>query len=370
VDKIKVLHIIKSLGRGGAEMLLQETLKKHNHEKFEFHYIYFLPWKNQMVEGIQKAGGIVTNIPATNNLKILNKSGSIIKYIRSNKINLIHCHLPWAGFVGRIIFKRTHLPVIYTEHNKQERYHFLTKYINRFTFNWQTIAIGVSGEVALSIQKNISPHIQVQTILNGVDTNYFVRKSEIGQEIRRNYNISPNALCIGTIAVFRFQKRLKEWIDIFFRLKIKHPDLYGFIIGDGPLKPEIISHIKNLGLENSIIMPGLQTDVLPWLSSIDIFMMSSLFEGLPIALLEAMSMECAIVSTNAGGIKEVIRSNEDGLLVPVDQWEKLENQIESLLQDNSKIITWGEKARKRAESAFSMLSMVNQTESLYTDLVN
>ena len=70
MQKIKVLHIIKSLGRGGAEMLLPETLKLHNKEKFEFHYIYFLPWKDQMVEEIQEAGGIVSCLKAGNNLKI------------------------------------------------------------------------------------------------------------------------------------------------------------------------------------------------------------------------------------------------------------------------------------------------------------
>ena len=61
MEKIKILHIIKSLGRGGAEMLLPETLKEHNKDKFEFHYIYFLPWKNQMVEAIEKSGGKETN---------------------------------------------------------------------------------------------------------------------------------------------------------------------------------------------------------------------------------------------------------------------------------------------------------------------
>ena len=68
---MKVLHIVKSLGRGGAEMLLQETLKQHNQQEFEFHFIYFLPWKNQMVAGLQEAGGIVKNFPAKNNIFII-----------------------------------------------------------------------------------------------------------------------------------------------------------------------------------------------------------------------------------------------------------------------------------------------------------
>lgn len=104
MSKVKVLHIIKSLGRGGAETLLQETLKKHDKEKYEFHYIYFLPWKNQMVDTITKEGGIVNLFSSKNNIIILLQIFKILKYIKVNNIEIIHCHLPWAGFVGRMVF--------------------------------------------------------------------------------------------------------------------------------------------------------------------------------------------------------------------------------------------------------------------------
>ena len=75
---IKVLHIIKSLGRGGAETLLPETLSLHNKAQFEFHYIYFLPWKDQMVSAIEEKGGIVTCLAANNNLKLLQQYKKVI----------------------------------------------------------------------------------------------------------------------------------------------------------------------------------------------------------------------------------------------------------------------------------------------------
>src|SRR5882762_8944266 len=99
--KIKILHIIKSLGRGGAEMLLPETLKLHDKTQFEFHYIYFLPWKNQMVESIQEQGGKVTCVPANNNLQLILKARQVARYVKENKIQLIHGHLPWAGILAR-----------------------------------------------------------------------------------------------------------------------------------------------------------------------------------------------------------------------------------------------------------------------------
>ena len=107
INPIPVLHLIKSLGRGGAETLLAETLIAHDKEKFSFHYIYFLPWKNQLVAELEQACGIVSNFSAVNNLQIILKFNKIISYIRKNNIQIIHCHLPWAGFLGRLIHLKT-----------------------------------------------------------------------------------------------------------------------------------------------------------------------------------------------------------------------------------------------------------------------
>ena len=213
MSKIKILHIIKSLGRGGAEMLLPETLKLHDRNKFDFHYIYFLPWKDQMVESIQRIGGKVSCISAKNNIELIGKYPEVIKYCKNENIDLIHCHLPWAGFLGRLIHRKTGIPVLYSEHNMQERYHFVTKAINRFSFNSQSLAIGVSEDVSNSIRSNINPKIPVKTILNGVNTESFIRNEN--DIIRQDFNIPPDALVFGNVAVFRFQKRLIEWLQVF-----------------------------------------------------------------------------------------------------------------------------------------------------------
>jgi glycosyltransferase involved in cell wall biosynthesis len=366
---MKVLHIIKSLGRGGAEMLLQETLKLHDKQSFDFHYMYFLPWKNQMVGGLEAAGGKVVNLPAKNNFRIMLKTGEIIRYIRNNNIELVHCHLPWAGFVGRLIHKRTGIPVIYTEHNKQERYHILTKTMNRLTFNWQSKVIAVSGDVETSIRTWIRPRVPVQTILNGVNTGHFVRNQVAGEPVRKQLGLSPDNVLIGTIAVFRFQKRLKEWIDVFRQLHERHPHVRGCIVGDGPLKGEILRHLKEQGMEEFISFPGLQTDVLPWLSAMDIFMMTSEFEGLPVALLEAMSTGCAVVCTDAGGIKEVIRPGQDGFMLPVEEWKEPVKPLSQLVENRAMIREYGEKARQRVIESFSLRAMVGQIEEVYHQTV-
>lgn len=370
MEKIKVLHIIKSLGRGGAEMLLPETLKQHNQEQFEFHYIYFLPWKNQLVEAIESAGGKVSCFSAKNNIQLMLHFLNIIKYCKQHQIQLIHAHLPWAGFLSRLVYKITKIPVIYTEHNLQERYHFITKYINKWTFNYQTLAIGVSNDVTQSIQKNIHPKIGCKTVLNGVNTKSFARLNvEERMTIRKQFGIPENAIVVGTTAVFRFQKRLDKWMEIMHAAIDKNLNVYGIVIGAGVLEDEIKAKHKELNLESKVFFAGLQSNVKPYYEAMDIFMMCSSFEGLPIALLEAMSMNCAIVSTNAGGIKEVIRNEIDGLTVDVDDWKELSVSIVELAENPVKMAHLQSKARSRVETSFSLGVMVQELEEVYRSTI-
>ncbi len=366
---IKVLHIIKSLGRGGAETLLPETIAVHDKQAFEFHVIYFLPWKDQLVEAIRNAGGVVTCFSATNNLRILLQARKVVQYVREHEIDVIHCHLPWAGFLGRIVYQMTGVPVLYTEHNKQERYHILTKTINQLTFNWQTASIAVSEEVAGSIQRNIHPTIDVQTILNGVNVQRFQQNHDARLRIRKELGVGENEILIGTIAVFRFQKRLDVWLEVFAELRKTHSNIRGIIVGDGPLKELVYQKHKELQLEGVVFLPGLQANPLDWLSAMDIYMMSSMFEGLPIALLEAMSCGLPVVCTNAGGTGEVIRDGVDGYLVPVEEAMGLVRKVELLIEDKELRQRLGTAARKRVGEGFSLERMVDQLEGLYKEVI-
>jgi glycosyltransferase involved in cell wall biosynthesis len=401
--KIKVLHIIKSLGRGGAEMLLPETLKLHDQSKFEFHYIYFLPWKDQMVQALEETGGIVNCFSANNNIQLMLQLPKVLNYMKANNIQLIHAHLPWAGFLSRFIYKLKGVPVLYTEHNKQERYHGITFRLNKQTFNWQTTAIAVSGDVAASIHQNIQPTIAVKTILNGVNTEVFQRQplNKIQESIAKGIKHSENdfktsqhskevlnfddgervlkkliqrkkenpvTMVVGNLAVFRFQKRLLEWVHVFHEARKSNPNMLGVIVGNGPFAEQLLQLRDELGLKEHLFLPGLQTNTLDWFSIMDVFMMTSEFEGLPIALLEAMSMECAIVTTDAGGVKEVIEDGKSGLMVGVDDWKSLAEKLE-MLKDEALRTSLSHAARKRVVEAFSMKRMVNELEELYSSTI-
>ena len=368
-EKVKVLHIIKSLGRGGAEMLLPEALKLHDQSRFEFHYIYFLPWKDQMVNALQTNGGKVMCIPASNNIKIMLQVRLVQRYIKENRIQLVHCHLPWAGILARVVGKLTDIPVVYTEHNKQERYHLGTRVVNLLTMDLLRLVIAVSADVAESIHR-YKPRLKVpiRIILNGVNTEHFNRQLFDGEAVREKFNIPKEAPIIGTVAVFRVQKRLDLWMELAAKILQRCSDAHFIIVGDGPLKNDLIKKRDSLGLQGRVHMPGLETEVRTYLAAFDVYMMSSVFEGLPVALLEAMAMRCPVIATNAGGIKELIRHEVDGLLCTVEEPEKLVANAYALLQDESMRTKYGDQARKRVIDEFSLNKMVTELENVYSSL--
>ncbi|MFN8246377.1 MAG: hypothetical protein U0T56_08370 [Ferruginibacter sp.] len=95
----------------------------------------------------------------------------------------------------------------------------------------------------------------MQTILNGVNTGHFVRNQVAGEPVRKQLGLSPDNVLIGTIAVFRFQKRLKEWIDVFRQLHERHPHVRGCIVGDGPLKGRSCATSKSRAWRNLFLFP-------------------------------------------------------------------------------------------------------------------
>lgn len=347
-------------------MLLPETLRLHDQSQFEFHFIYFLPWKDQMVEAIQLNGGVVTCFQANNNLQLLTKVNSLVKYIRGHKIDLVHSHLPWAGVVSRLAGKKAGIPVVYTEHNKQERYHFATRWMNLATMDLTTEVVAVSEDVEQSIRKH-KPGLKarLRTILNGVNIERFTPEFTDDANLRSTLGIPAAAAVIGTVAVFRFQKRLDLWLKLAKEISTRHADVHFVIVGDGPLKNELIIKQKEFGLTDKVHFAGLQTEVRPYFKLFDLYMMCSIFEGLPIALLEAMASGCPVITTDAGGIKEVIRHGKDGLLCPVDDPGKLVDYAADLLSNNERRQTLGLQARQRVEESFSLDSMVRTLEQCY-----
>ncbi|MEB2787266.1 glycosyltransferase [Algoriphagus persicinus] len=410
--KIRILHLIKSLGRGGAEKLIPETALVHDQVRFEFHCLYFYHQKSNIVDELEAAGIQVHFIPSSN-LGLFFHVNKVRAFAKKLGIDIIHAHLPWAGIMARFVGNELNIPIVYTEHNTWERYNKVSYWGNRMTFKKQDVAIAVSNEVALSMQLNsmIDPYrrggrMKIKVIQNGVNTDVFRRmereeseREESGREENlqspisnlpitqspnppnpqspkppitqspnlpnSNLNLPPSSKIIGIVAVFRDQKRLWIWIDLALKILQKCPETHFLLVGDGEWRSRLEKQIQESGKAAHFHLVGVQKQVVPYLSIMDIYLSTSEFEGLPIAMLEAMACEVPVVATRAGGIGEVVQHGIQGFLSEIDEYEELPAYCVQLLGDPTLHSQMAAAARERVVKQFSMKRMVKELEEVY-----
>lgn len=365
----RIAHLIKGLGRGGAEMLLPGLISQSS---FHFSHTvgFFLPWKDALVPKLRDLSVDVTCFSAGGAVGMFSRISSIVRFLRQEEIDLVHAHLPLAGVVARLAGRLAGIPVVYTEHSLQERYHPLTRGMNMATWRLQSAAIAVSGEAATSVRRRVGDAVPLTVIRNGIDVTAFDPSASTRASARCNFAIAGSTPVIGTVAGFRAQKRLDLWLEAASLIMERVPDAHFIIVGDGPLKSKLKNLVASLGIGDRVHFTGLLDDVRPSLAAMDVFMMSSDFEGLPVALLEAMASGLPVVATSVGGIPEVVDHGVSGYLVPPGQPDALAESAVSLIEDQQFLCEAGAKARLTIEAHFGVERMAREIESVYSSVLH
>jgi glycosyltransferase involved in cell wall biosynthesis len=329
-----------------------------------------MPVKDALVEPLRALGAEVNCFATPGVVSMMTACRRIALYCRREGIALLHCHLPLTGVIGRVAGLLAGIPVVYSEHSKQEGYHPLTRLASRLTWRWQKDVVAISEAVKKSIEHNLGARIPIRVVLNGVDTRRFTRDPATGLDVRRKIGIPDGAPVVGTVAVFRTPKRLDHWVDAARRVHRQLPDAHFIVVGDGPLMTEIREAARAAELTSAIHFAGLREDVRPWLSAMDVFMMTSEVEGLPLALLEAMAMECAAAATAVGGIPEVISDATVGVCVAPGEIHALSDRVAELLQCPEARQTMAKAGRQTVEQRFSIVRMTREIEAIYDLVLN
>ena len=365
----RVFHLIKSLGRGGAEVLLAEGLAVADRDRFAYGYGYFLPWKDTVVPALEAHGADVVCFDAKDNARILLAARRVAKHLRTWGADVVHAHLPVAGAVARLAGWLAGVPVVYTEHNLMERYHPLTRRLNLATWNLQAQALAVSADVEDSIRRYAGDRVPVRTVLNGVNTRTYDPAHHDGAAVRAEWGIPADAPLVGTVAVFRTQKRLDHWLEVARRVREAVPEVHFLLVGDGPLRAEVEAGIRERGLESVVHLAGLQEETRPYFAAFDAYLMTSQFEGLPIALLEAMAMGVPPVVTAVGGMPELVTDGLNGHLRPFAATDDLAESTARLLRDEVHHEALGAAARQTVVAGFSMERMQGELEAIYERVI-
>ena len=363
MNTVHILHVIKGLGRGGAERLLVSTIREHGSDH-RFTVVYFLPWKDQLVADLRLAGATVICLPARNVVEMMLRLPALVRLMRMGGIDLIHAHLPWSGILARVAGRVAGIPVVYTEHNLVNRYRLITRWMNRVTFSLQSAVVAVSEKAAEELVRHYRPAVRVEVIPNGVDVSSLTFSAEERLRFRRKFGLSEHDFMIGTVAVFTRQKR----IDRFIRIcrKLSADEGIGFVlVGDGFLRKELESEASDLLIAGRMKFAGLSDVPEQWLACMDVFLSTSDYEGLPVALLEAMGTGCVPVVTAVGGVPSVVRDGVNGFLYQPEEEEKAVEIIRRLSTDAVSRQELGMEARRTVEREFGIRRMVDALEKVY-----
>jgi glycosyltransferase involved in cell wall biosynthesis len=207
---------------------------------------------------------------------------------------------------------------------------------------------------------------RVVTVYEGIDLHRV--ESEPAANIHAEFWLPTHAPIVGAVAALTQEKGHKYLIEAAAHVVRDVPDARFVILGEGELRASLERQVKDLHLDKHVVLPGFRADVLSFIKSFDIFVMSSLFEGLGTSLLDAMALSKATVASDTGGIPEVVSHGETGLLVPPRDSRELASAITRLLKDPDRRERMGRSGRERVERIFSADRMVENTLGVYRRL--
>jgi len=368
--RVRVLHLIKGLKRGGAETLLAQALRVRDRDRFEYGCAYFLRGYDEVVPEINAGGTEVKLLAARGSSGVLLSVPRIVQYLRRWRPDVVHCHLPIVGVAGRLAGRIAGVPVLYSEHAQMERYRPTTRRLNVLTYGMQARVIAVSEAVAASIRRQVGDRVPIEVIRNGIDLERFSPMPGRRFEVRAELGIPGEAPVVGTVAGFRPQKGWETWLRAASLILEKEPRCRFLVVGDGELSDFADRRIAELGIGGAIHRVGVQEDVRPYLAAMDVYLSASVYEGLGISAVEASAMELPVVATAVGGLPEVVDAGNTGLLVPPESPEPMAVAVVQLLRDAETRRRMGEAGRDRAKMHFDIRKVNRRLEGLYEEVAS
>ena len=258
-----------------------------------------------------------------------------------------------------------------TEHSVLERYHPSTRLLTLSTWSIQGHVVARSDEVAASIVRHApSSRVPVTVVRNGVDVDRFVVDGQQRHKLRARLGIALTAPVVGTVAVLRTQEALDRWLRVAQAVVARVPAARFVTVGDGPMRSELEALSSSLELFDLVSFVGVQSDPVPWLAAMDMWLSTSAFEGLPLALLEALAAERAVVATAVGGVPEVVVDHENGRLLKADEEAGLVDVVCAFCVDRDGARRAGVAGRAVAEKQFGIRQMQERLLGVYRSVLS
>ncbi len=372
--RIKVLLLIDEAAIGGGQKHV--LLLAGGIDKKKFDVTVACEPEGYLVDELQKIHIQTIPIILKNDLNPLTLY-KMIKLLKNLKPDVLHTHGGTPGFWGRIATKFYKIPaVVHTFHG----IHYLTKPITfkKWVFKMIDRYLKIFTDYTICVaEADLKKGLKVKVlktnasgvVRNGIDINYFER-IEPWKEGRGILNIPNDATVVGTIGRLHEQKGYKYLIDAAKHLIEENKLIYFLIVGEGELRANLELQVSSLRIKDNVIFAGARTDIPRLMTLFDLFVLPSLWEGLPLVLLEAMVSRVPIVASAVDGVLEIIEHNQDGILIPPKSSRAIIDGINILLNDKKFASNLTFNAYKKVTTDFCLQKMVSGLEDIYINTLS
>ena len=362
----RVLNLIETSGPGGAENIML-ALAEHQ-SKLDLEPAVCIQREGWVSNRVRQLDFDLVIKPLASSIDVA-WLRRMYRYVKKHDIKLIHAHEFAMNFHGTLLSQLCRIPCITTVHGKKYypykiRRRFIYRYISKHS---NLVAVSYDLKQFLISEININRN-RISVLPNGIDINKFEASASVRKQTRSGLGIREDQVLIGAIGNLYPVKGHTYLLAAAALVCKAYPEAVFMIAGRGESEHDLKHQAAELGIDRNLLFLGFRDDVHHLLQAMDVFAMSSLSEGLPVSILEAMASKTPVVSTDVGGIKEVIKHKETGLLVQPQSPESLaEGLITCLSKEKlrNKIVL---NAYNLVIQKHSLTSMLEEYEKLYKSL--
>ncbi|MFH1507513.1 MAG: glycosyltransferase family 4 protein [Candidatus Omnitrophota bacterium] len=379
MSKTRLLYIITKLELGGAQKQLLSLISGISKDEFEI--FLFTCRHGLLVNDALKSVGrnnfwrslfLEREInPFKDFIALL----EIYCFIKAKRIEIVHTHSSKAGVLGRLAARLARVSkVVHTVHGWS--FNNYQPYLVRWMFlmlekicekHTDKIIVVSNFDRIKGLSLGIGNYDKYTLINYGIDFTEFKARQR-DTSLIKDLGIKENELIVGMIACFKSQKAPLDFIKLAFRVNKVFPDAKFILIGDGILRKRIERFISELNLSQRVILTGWQKDIPSLLSIMDVFVLTSLWEGMPIAVIEAMALARPVLATDTGGVSEVLVDNQTGFLASLFDIAKMSDKLIYLLNNPQLRECMGKKAQISLDERYHVGSMIGKTLYLYQEM--
>ena len=355
---------------GGAEQLVLMTAPRLQKMGFEVTVACLKGW--DLLGDELEARGVKAVALGSRGATDLRAAGRLLALLRRERTQILHSHLFHANLAARVVGRIAGVPVVLTSHHDTDIWMGLHhRLAERATAPLSDLVLTCSEAVRRYAMRayGLSPG-QVRTVLNATETPSEGTDLASRERVRHELGAGPADLLLGTVGRLDEPKKgLPVFLAAARILARDLPRVRFAVVGDGPARAAIEARATREGVSHRTVFAGTRRDIPAVMSALDLFVQPSLWEGFGVTLLEAMVAGRPIVASRVGGMPEVVRDGETGLLVPPGDPGALAAACAALLRDRDRAARLGHAGRKRVEAEFGIDRLVAELASLYRSIL-